>query len=98
MRKEFMTREQAVEVVGEAAVSNVDSKACDPTNRVGYNGLCQGDDSTEWSASVGCEDKDGNDCILIAYYYTSSEQEQVMIDNELDTDYLDFKIAGYEVI
>lgn len=93
MKKGTLTREQAIEIVGEDAVAKVDQKNCDFTNRVGYNGTCQGDDEVEFSASVSAEDKDGNDASLIAYYYQGAE---AVDGNELDC--LDWEIRGYEVI
>jgi len=72
-----MTRAEAVALVGEKAVDQVESKNCEPTNRVGFNGACQGDSSTEWSASVPCSvgEDEGH---LIAVYYTTPEQDEAM--------------------
>jgi len=92
-----LTREQAVAIVGEAAVDKAERENCEPTNRVGYNGACQNDDLCEWSACVSCEDKDGNDCTLVAYYYTTNEQDQAMADAYGDGSAIDWEIAGYEV-
>jgi hypothetical protein len=92
MQKGNLTREQAVATVGEKAVAAAESKPCEPTNRVGYNGSCQGDDLTEWSASVRC-----GDVVLTAYYYTTSEQDQTMAENSGDGSCIDWEIAGYEV-
>ena len=93
-----LTREQAVTIVGEATVDKVERENCEPTGRVGYNGACQGDALCEWSASVSCEDKDGNDCTLVAYYYTTNEQDQAMADADGDGSAIDWEIAGYEVV
>lgn len=93
-----LTREQAVEIVGEAAVDKVEAENCEPTNRVGYNGACQNDGLCEWSASASCNDKDGNDRILVAYYYTTNEQDQTMVDADGDGSSIDWEIAGYEVV
>lgn len=95
--KGTLTREQAIETVGLDAVKKVDDKNCEPTNRVGYNGACQGDDLTEWSAGVGCEDNDGYDCTLVAYYYTTNEEDQAIADAG-DACAIDWEIAGYEVV
>ena len=97
MKKGSVTREQALAVVGEQAVDAVERKNCEPTNRVGYNGACQGDDLCEWCASVSCKDKDGNECTLAAYYYTTNEQDEVMAANSGDGSYIDWEIAGYEM-
>jgi len=97
MQKGNLTSEQAEAQVGTEAVKTVESKNCQPTNRVGYNGASQGDDSTEWSASVSCVDADGNDCTLIAYYYTSNEDDEIMAENDGDGSYIDWEISGYEI-
>ena len=88
-----MTREQVVAAVGEESVGKLERKNCEPTNRA-----CQSDDLCEWSASVSCEDKDGNDCTLVAYYYTTNEQDQAMADACGDGSAIDWEIAGYEVV
>ena len=97
MQKGNMTREQALAAVSAQAVDAVERKNCEPTGRVGYNGACQGDALCEWSASVRCKDKDGNDCTLAAYYYTTNEQDEVMAANSGDGSYIDWEIAGYEI-
>ena len=96
MKKGNLTREQAVAIVDEAAVDKVERENCEPTNRVGYNGACQGDDLCEWSASVRCQDKDGDACTLLAYYYTTNEQDQAMADS--DGSAVEWEIAGYEIV
>lgn len=98
MTKGNLTREEAVAAVGKDAVSKVESKNCEPTNRVGYNGACQNNDLCEWSASVSCEDKDGNKCTLVAYYYTTNEEDQAMADAGGDGSVIDWKVAGYEIV
>jgi len=96
MQKGTMTRDQAVKIVGESAVDAVERKNCEPTNRVGYNGACQGDESTEWSASVRCTDKDGTEVVLTAYYYTTTEQDKVMEETG-DGASIDWEISGFEI-
>ena len=93
-----LTRAQAVAIVGEAVVEKVESKNCEPTGRVGYNGACRNDNFCEWSATVGCEDKDGNACSLVAYYYTTNDEDQAMADADGDGSVIDWEIAGYDVI
>lgn len=85
-----MTREQAVAMVGEVAVDKVDRENCDFTNRV----QCDGDTRTEFSASVRCEDREGNEVTLVAYYY----QEQADVDAVENLDELNWGIHGYEVV
>jgi len=86
-----LTKEQAVAIVGEDAVNAVEYENCEPTNRVGYNGACQGDELCEWSAGVSCHDDNGTDCTLNAYYYTTNEEDE-------NIDMVDWEIAGYEVV
>jgi hypothetical protein len=78
MEKGDLSRDQAIKLAGIDAVNRVDRVNCEPTNRVGYNGLCQGDEYTEWSASIDLD----NGETLTVYYYTSSEDEQTSIDND----------------
>ena len=87
-----MSREQAVEIVGEAAVNNVERENCDFTNRV----QCDGDTRVEFAASVSCEDTEGNDVTLIAYYYIEQSELDANEDNSLDV--FNWKIEGYEVV
>jgi len=88
-----LTREQAIEKVGIEAVEKVDAENCEPTNRVGFNGDCQGDDLTEWSASIKV-----GDSVLVAYYYTSNEQDQVMADYDGDGSAIDWTIDHYAIV
>lgn len=95
MQKGNLSREQAIAIVGAASVDAVDAKGCEPTNRVGYNGACQGDDLIEWAAGVSAEDKNGESCTLVAYYYTSQEEIDAAGD---DLSNVDWVVAGYEVV
>ena len=97
MKKGNLTREEVVAALGEKAVDAVERKNCEPTNRVGYNGDCQGDDLCEWSASVVAQDADGDEVVLTAYYYTTNEQDQIMADNSGDGSYIDWEIEGFEI-
>ena len=92
--KELLNREQAIKIVGLDAIKRVEAENCEPTNRVGYNGACQGDELTEWSASA--QDKNGN--MLIAYYYTSNEDDQLMADCDGDGSLINWTVSGYEII
>jgi len=93
-----LSREQAVEIIGEAAVNAAEAKNCEPTNRVGYNGACQNDELCEWSASAPGEDKNGTECSVVVYYYTTNEDDQTMADNNGDGSAIDWVISGYEII
>ncbi len=95
MQKGNLKRAEAVAIVGEAAVARADAANCEPTNRVGYNGACQGDDLIEWSARASATDKDGFPCTVVAYYYTSQEEIEEAGD---DLSNVDWVIAGYEVV
>ena len=92
-----LTREQAVAIVGETAVDAVESEDCEPTNRVGYNGACQGNDLTEWSASTRCHDTNGIGVTLIAYYYTTNSQDDVIAETG-DAGSINWEIEGFEVV
>jgi len=93
MKKGTMTKEQAIAIVGVELVDKLDAENCGPTNRVGYNGACQGDDKTEHSASISLED--GR--VLMAYYYTSNEQDQVIAEANGDGSVIYWEITGYEI-
>ena len=95
--KGSLTREQAVAIVGETAVDEVESENCEPTNRVGYNGALQGDSLTEWSASTRCQDTNGIAATLIAYYYTSNAQDKVIAETG-DAGCINWEIEGFEVV
>lgn len=70
-----LTREQAVQSVGEAAVSAVEARNCDFTNRVTNDG------TVEFRASIGAVE-DGEDVTLCVYYYQDAEAVQAA--EELD--------------
>jgi len=96
MKKGTLTRKQAIEIVGAEAVANVEQIDCDFTNRVGYNGTCQGDAEVEFSASTRAEDAEGREVSLVAYYYQDAD---AVDENDLDClDCLDWVIEGYEII
>jgi hypothetical protein len=98
MEKGSLTREEAIAKVGESAVVAVEKENSQPTNRVGYNGVSMNDDECEFASSVIAEDADGDEVTLVAYYYISNEDEQIMVDNDGDGSYINWTIAGYEVI
>lgn len=98
MLKGNLTRSQAVAIIGEAAVHEVDYSNCEPTGRVGYNGACQGDDLCEWSASAGGIDKDGTECSVVVYFYTTNEDDDLMAAMDGDGSYIDWQVNGYEVV
>lgn len=90
MQKGTLTREQAVEMVGEANVDRVERENCDFTNRV----QTDGDSSVEFSASVRCMDSEGENVTLIAYYY----QDDTDVAAAESLDQLSWEIAGFEIV
>jgi hypothetical protein len=90
MKHGKMTREQAIETVGAELVSKLDSVNCEPTGRL----QCDGDDTTEYTASI----KTADGGTLIAYYYTTPEQEQAISDADGDGSAIDWEIHGYEIV
>lgn len=91
-----MTRDEAISIVGMNAILSVEKENCEPTNRVGFNGECQNDDQTEWSASIHCKDIDDEECTLIAYYYTTNKQDQIISDAS-DGSAIDWTIDHYAI-
>lgn len=85
-----LTKDQAIAIVGEAAVAAVEKENCDFTNRL----QCDGDDRVEFAASVACKDADGNDATLIAYYYQTQDALDSAGD---DLSNIDWTIYGYEI-
>lgn len=86
-----LTREQAIALVGEAAVNAVDQLEREPSGRQGFNGAKAGDEFTEWNATLDCKQLSGHDVTLIAHYYTTNEQ-----DDSLES--VDWVVEGYKVI
>ena len=86
-----LTREQAIAIVGEQAVKKVDGKSCDYTCRL----MGDNDDRAEFSASVCCKDKDGNECVVTAYYYPTQQELDGAGD---DLSNVDWEIYGHEVV
>ncbi len=97
MKKGNLSKEQAIQAVGAAAVEAVEKENCEPTGRVGYNGECRGDDLCEWSASVTAHDVDGDKVTLLAYYYTTSSEDADMAAAD-DMGFISWEIEGYEIV
>lgn len=95
MKKGNLTREQAIEIVGLAAVEEAEEASnWDFSNRVGYNGSCHGDDEVEFEVQTACKDKDGRDVVLTVYCY----QDAIAVDGAADDlGMLDWDIEGYDV-
>lgn len=88
--KDTLSREQVIDMVGEAAVKAVEKENCDFTGRL----QCDGDTRVEFAASVSATNNDGDEVTLIAYYY----QEQESIDAVEALDQLDWEIEGFDVV
>lgn len=84
-----LTREQAVTIVGAAALAKVNALNCEFTGRL----QCDGDTRDEFAASVRCEDIDGDECTLTAYYY--QEADDVAAVESLDQ--LGWEVQGYAI-
>jgi hypothetical protein len=95
-RRGYLNREQAIARVGERAVCDVEQWQPEPTGRVGYNGKRHGDSLCEWSASVDCDDT-APDLMLMAYYYTTNEQDELISNADGDGSVINWEIAGYTV-
>lgn len=93
MMKGTLTKEQAIALVGDDSVAAVERQNCEPTCRVGYNGACQGDSLTEWRSAVSATDSDGEQVTLLAYYYTTNEQDEHLAE----VGDIDWEIEGYEI-
>jgi hypothetical protein len=98
MKKGTLTREQAVEVFGEDNVRELESHNCEPTGRVGYNGAVHGDSLCEWSASAEFHDRDENSVSLIAYHYTTNEEDAQIAAADGDGSAITWKIHGFEIV
>lgn len=90
---EKLTRNQAIERVGEKAVIDVEAKNCEPTGRLQS---CW-DDTIEYMASVICKE-DGYDVCLDVYYYP---EKKSFIDSDgepiEDLGNINWQIAHYEI-
>lgn len=95
--KGTLTRDQAIKLVGLETVKRVEAENCEPTGRCGYNGGLQGDALTEWSAGVDCEDNDLDSYVLLAYYYTTNDQDRAIADADGDGSVISWEITGYEI-
>lgn len=94
MEKGTLSRQQVIEIAGLSVVKKVEYVNCKPTNRVGYNGACQGDELIEWASSTPFVDVNGIPSTLVAYYYTTQEEIDESRD---DLGSLYWEIFGYEV-
>jgi len=92
MRNGTLTREEVIAIFGEEIINELESANCEPTSR------CQtdGDEDTEWSASVNTPDHDEYYGVT-AYYYTSPKEDEIMAEHDGDGSFINWEIEGYEV-
>jgi len=98
MRHGNLTRNEAIELAGVAAVEDLDAVDCQPTGRV----QCDGDTDVEYAASIGIPDPegyyDGDDTrTLTAYYYTTPSDMDAIAAAGGDESVIDWVIHGYEI-
>jgi len=82
-----LTRDQAVAIAGEAALSRAEGANCD------YTGTCRNDGLTEFAAHAQGLDQDGVAITVSVYYY---QDEQAAKDAE-SLDSLDWEIDHYRI-
>jgi len=86
-----LSREQAIDLVGQASVEALDNEHCEPTSR-----LLPGEDpDSEFVASVKCE-WDGQPARLRAIYFQSAD-EMLKIPEDGDMSVLDWEIDHYRL-
>lgn len=87
-----LTRSQAIEIAGQEAVEELEGFKCEPTGNMSHQ--FEMDNVVEFRSSIECEDKDGNEIVLSAYYYPDADY----VDNEYRYDCIDWKIEHYEIM
>jgi hypothetical protein len=90
-----LTREQAIELVGEQVVDLLSQQNCEPTGRA-YPG---DEDETEWSSALYVKDEEGTTRLLTAFYYTTNEEDAQMItyDGSFDGSLITWEISHYTI-
>lgn len=86
-----LTREQAIEIVGEKAVDKVERQNCDFTGRL----MDDCDDRVEFAASISAKNTDGDDVTLVAYYYPTQSELDAAGDDLGDVDWV---VEGFEIV
>jgi len=108
MDKANLTREQAIAMVGLANVEAAEADNCEPTGRVGGNGIMHNDPYIEWAGSAEVDyagltaDQVYNlpigGCTIRAIYHESNEAEQAAIDAASSVwDIMDIEIDHYAI-
>jgi hypothetical protein len=93
MKKGQYTYNQVVNLYGEDFIDRLYLQDCSPTNRVGYNGQCQGNDYCEWASTL----KHPNGDIVVAYYYIDNASE-VLIADAGDLSVILWIVYGYDIV
>lgn len=98
-----LTRAEAIEMVGIAAVQAVENESCEPTSRA-YD---HEDGEIEWSASVEVDYSELSEeqvrdlpiggCWIEAVYYTDANDAQMVEDNGGDWGAVDWTIHHYSI-
>jgi len=99
-----LTREEAIQLVGEGWVDAVERLNCEPTCRA----YPHEDGEIEWMASIKIDDYDGlskaqidilpvGGCSLCAIYYTSPGDAAMVEDNGGDWSFVDWTPDHYEI-
>jgi len=109
MNRDKMTRDEAIAAVGLTAVMAAEADNCEPTCRVGGNGLMHNDPYIEYEGSAKV-DYDNltpeqvynlplDHCTIVAVYQEDNEQEQAAIDADCNTrDIDDIEIDHYCIV
>lgn len=82
-----MTRTEAVKIVGEDIIDELEHLNCEPTETLDY------DDLDWWKASLQLDNGDW----LHAYYCTDEDDSQAVEDNGGDWGAIDWEIESYEI-
>ena len=99
-----LTREEAIQLVGEGWVDAVERLNCEPTGRA----YPHEDGEIEWAASVKIASYEGltdkqierlpvGGCTLMAVYYTTREDSELVEENGGDWSGIDWTPDHYEI-
>ena len=99
-----LTRTQAIELVGEGSVREVERLNCEPTGRA----YLHESGEIEWSAEVRIDTYEGlseeqvnrlpvGGCTLSAVYYTSGDDLAMVLENGGDWSAADWTVDHFEI-
>ena len=96
MKKNLLTREQAVKLTSIDSVQKVENENCDYTSRCMQ---AHEEDEIEFSAAINCQYIDGRECLLTAYYYVDKIWADSLDEGAEMLDLVDWDEAlkGYEI-